>query len=62
MRQGYVQVLMGQKLWSWGYESVRMLKDIKEGKVVQGVIDSGVDIVTKENVEEYATKWKTGKW
>jgi ribose transport system substrate-binding protein len=62
VRQGYVQVLMGQKLWSWGYESVRMLKDIKEGKKVEGVIDSGVDIVTKENVEEYAEKWKTGKW
>jgi ribose transport system substrate-binding protein len=62
VRQGYVQVLMGQKLWGWGYESVRMLKDIKEGKKVEGVIDSGVDIVTKENVEEYAQKWKTGKW
>jgi len=39
-----------------------MLKDIKEGKKVEGVIDSGVDIVTKENVEEYAEKWRTGKW
>ena len=62
VRQGYVQVLMGQKLWSWGYESVRMLKDIKDGKKVEGAIDSGVDIVTKENVEEYAEKWKSGKW
>ncbi len=62
VRQGYVQVLMGQKLWGWGYESVRMLKDIKEGKKIEGVIDSGVDIVTKANVEEYALKWKTGKW
>ena len=62
VRQGYVKVLMGQKLWGWGYESVRMLKDIKEGKKVEGVFDSGVDIVTKENAEEYAVKWKTGKW
>lgn len=62
VRQGYVQVLLGQKLWGWGYESVRMLKEIKEGKKVGGVIDSGVDIVTIENVEEYAMKWKTGKW
>jgi ribose transport system substrate-binding protein len=62
VRQGYVQVLLGQKLWGWGYESVRMLKDIKEGKKVEGVIDSGVDVITKENVEEYAQKWKTGKF
>jgi ribose transport system substrate-binding protein len=62
VRQGYVQVLLGQKLWGWGYESIRMLKDIKQGKKVGGVIDSGVDVVTKENVEEYAQKWKTGKF
>jgi len=63
VRQGYVQVLMGQKLWGWGYESVRLLKEFKEGKIpAQPVIDSGLDIITKENVEEYAEKWKTGKF
>ena len=62
VRQGYVQVLLGQKLWGWGYESVRLLKELKEGKAPQGVIDSGVDIVTKDNVEAYAEKWKTGKF
>jgi ribose transport system substrate-binding protein len=62
VRQGYAQALIGQKLWGWGYESVRMLKEIKEGKQLPPVIDSGVDIVTKENVEEYAQKWKTGKF
>ncbi len=60
LRQNYVHALIGQKLWGWGYESVRMLKEIKEGKQLPRVIDSGVDIVTKENVEEYAMKWKTG--
>jgi len=62
LRQGYAQALIGQKLWGWGYESVRMLKEIKEGRKLPSVIDSGVDIVTKENVEEYAMKWKTGKF
>ncbi len=62
VRQGYAQALIGQKLWGWGYESVRMLKEIKDGKSLPPVNDSGVDIVTKENVEEYAQKWKTGKF
>jgi ribose transport system substrate-binding protein len=62
VRQGYVQALIGQKLWGWGYESVRLLKEITEGKTPETIIDSGVDIVTKENVEEYAMKWKTGKF
>jgi ribose transport system substrate-binding protein len=62
VRQGYVQALIGQKLWGWGYESVRLLKEITEGKKPETIIDSGVDIVTKENAEEYAMKWKTGKF
>ncbi len=62
VRQGYAQALIGQKLWGWGYESVRLLKEIKEGKKLDDVIDSGVDIVTKENVDAYAQKWKTGKF
>jgi hypothetical protein len=24
----------------------------------QQIIDSGVDVVTKDNVDDYATKWK----
>src|SRR5262249_24046315 len=43
VRQGYVQILLGQKLWGWGYESDRILKEIREGKPSPGVIDSGVD-------------------
>ena len=62
IRQGYVQVLLGQKLWGWGHESMRMLREIKAGKKVPEINDSGVDIVTKENVEAYAEKWKTGKF
>jgi ribose transport system substrate-binding protein len=62
VRQGYVQVLLGQKLWGWGYESVRALIEIKEGKTPPAIIDSGLDVVTKENVEEYAQKWRTGKF
>ncbi len=62
VRQGYVQVLLGQKLWGWGYESVRSLQAIKEGKPPQQIIDSGLDVVTKENVEEYAQKWKAGRF
>jgi ribose transport system substrate-binding protein len=62
VRKGYVQALVGQKLFGWGYESVRLLKGIKEGKEFDAVIDSGVDVVTMDNVEEYAMKWETRKF
>jgi ribose transport system substrate-binding protein len=60
VRQGYVQTLVGQKIWEWGYHSVNTLHGIvKDKKIPQPYIDSGVDVITKKNVEEYAKKWKT---
>jgi ribose transport system substrate-binding protein len=50
LREGKVQVLLGQKYFGWGSESVKPPASV--------VIDSGVDIVTRENVEEYAAQWR----
>lgn len=59
LREGKVTVLVGQKYFGWGSEAVKLLYDIKQGKNPPAtIIDSGVDIVTKENVEDYAAKWK----
>jgi ribose transport system substrate-binding protein len=59
LREGKVQVLLGQKYFGWGSESVKLLRDIKNGKPpASPVIDSGVDVVTKNNVEQYAEQWK----
>jgi ribose transport system substrate-binding protein len=59
LREGKVQVLLGQKYFGWGSESVKLLRDIKNGKrPASTVIDSGVDVVTKDNVEQYAEQWK----
>lgn len=59
LREGKVTVLLGQKYFGWGSEPVRILYDIKHGKMPAApVIDSGVDVVTKENLDDYVTKWK----
>ena len=59
VREGKVQVLLGQKYFGWGSESVKLLHAIKNGKApADPIVDSGVDIVTKENVEQYAAEWK----
>ncbi|HET7698185.1 MAG TPA: sugar-binding protein [Vicinamibacterales bacterium] len=59
LREGKVTVLIGQKYFGWGSEAVKLLYDIKHGKNPPStVIDSGVDVVTRENVEDYAAKWK----
>ena len=59
LREGKVAVLLGQKYFGWGSESVKLLYDIKQGKMPPSpIIDSGVDLVTKENLDDYIAKWK----
>ena len=59
LREGKASVLVGQKYFGWGSETVKLLYDIKQGKMpAQTVIDSGLDVVTKENLDEYIAKWK----
>jgi ribose transport system substrate-binding protein len=59
LREGKVQVLIGQKYFGWGSQPVRLLYDFKQGKMpATPVIDSGVDIVTRDNVDQYAELWK----
>jgi ribose transport system substrate-binding protein len=59
LREGRVAVLIGQKYFGWGSEAVKLLYEIKQGRMpARPIIDSGMDVVTKENVEDYVTKWK----
>jgi ribose transport system substrate-binding protein len=59
LKAGKVQVLLGQKYFGWGSESVKLLADIKAGKMpASPIIDSGVDVVTATNVDQYVIGWK----
>jgi len=59
LKAGKVQVLLGQKYFGWGSESVRLLAGIKAGKPpASPIIDSGVDVVTAANVDDYIVRWK----
>jgi ribose transport system substrate-binding protein len=59
IKSGKAQVLIGQKYFGWGSETVKLLRDYKKGiKPATVVIDSGVDVVTAKNVDEYVAAWK----
>jgi ribose transport system substrate-binding protein len=59
LKAGKVQVLLGQKYFGWGSETVRLLVDIINGKrPANPVIDSGVDVVNLANVDAYVAEWK----
>ena len=59
LREGKVQVLLGQKYFGWGAEPVRILSRDQGGQAA-GVADRrlGVDVVTKDNVDAYVAGWK----
>jgi ABC-type sugar transport system substrate-binding protein len=58
MRAGKVQILIGQKYFGWGSESVKLLAAAKGGQVpARTIIDSGVDVVTPANLEQYVAEW-----
>jgi ribose transport system substrate-binding protein len=60
MKDGYLQGLVGQKYWGWGYDTVQMITDkIVEGKTFEDWTDSGMDIVTVNNVDAMIKAWET---
>jgi ribose transport system substrate-binding protein len=59
LKEGKVQILIGQKYFGWGEEPVKMLAAIKAGKMPAAqIIDSGVDVVRADNVDAYIAEFK----
>ena len=59
LRAGKVQLLVGQKYFGWGEESVRLLKRIIGGDRPSNPYQySGMDVVTRENLDAYLQQWK----
>ena len=60
LREGYLSGLVGQKYWGWGYDSIQIIYDyIINGKTYPPFISSGMDIVTRNNVEAMILAWET---
>jgi ribose transport system substrate-binding protein len=59
IRAGKVQIAIGQKYFGWGSESIKLLNDIVHGKMPsEKIIDSGVDVVTAANLDDYLALFK----
>ncbi len=58
LRAGKVQLLVGQKYFGWGEESVKLLKEITDGHSPAETFHySGIDVVTADNVDAYQAQW-----
>ncbi|HXG60783.1 MAG TPA: substrate-binding domain-containing protein [Planctomycetota bacterium] len=61
LESGKCQMLLAQDLWGWGEMSVRLLKDMADGKSVAagpgGRIAGTLEEVTRENLEAFKKRW-----
>jgi ribose transport system substrate-binding protein len=62
LKNDQVQVLLGQKVYEWGYEGVRTLVDnlLDKKAPAEPIIKAPLTRVTGENAEGYAANW--AKW
>ena len=60
IKSGKIHMALGQKYFGWGSAPTRLLYDIVVNHQYppSTFVDSGVDIVTKDNIAEYIKKWE----
>jgi len=59
VKDGLIQGLVGQKYWGWGYDTVQMIYDkIVNGATYEDFTNSGMDLVTANNVDVMAEMWE----
>ena len=58
IEDGLIYATIVQKPFEFGYQSMKVLKDIKDGKPVPATVNPGIDTITKENLAAFWTKLK----
>ena len=57
LESGKVQMLLAQDLWGWGEQSVRILKDLADGKPSPGVVKGKLEAVTGATLADFKKRW-----
>ena len=58
VEDGLIYATIVQKPFEFGYQSMKLLKDIADGKQVPANVNPGIDTITKENLTAFWTKLK----
>jgi ribose transport system substrate-binding protein len=58
VQDGLIYATIVQKPFEFGYQSMKLLKEIKDGKQVPTSVNPGIDTITKENLDAFWTKLK----
>ena len=58
VQDGVIYATIVQRPFQFGYQSIKALKDLKDGKTVPPVIDTGILVVKKDNVDQFWSELK----
>jgi ribose transport system substrate-binding protein len=58
IEDGLIYATIVQKPFEFGYQSMKLLKDIKDGKQVPANVNPGIDTISKENLTAFWTRLK----
>jgi ribose transport system substrate-binding protein len=58
VEDGVIYATIVQKPFEFGYQSMKLLKDIADGKQVPATVNPGIDTISKENLTAFWTKLK----
>jgi ribose transport system substrate-binding protein len=58
VKDGLISATIVQRPFEFGYQSMKTLKDLRDGKPVQPVVDTGILAVNKDNVDKFWTELK----
>jgi len=58
VEDGLISATIVQKPFEFGYQSMKLLKDIQDGKQVPATVNPGIDTINKENLNAFWTKLK----
>jgi ribose transport system substrate-binding protein len=58
VQDGLIYATIVQRPFEFGYQSMKALKDIKDGKTVPPIVDTGIITVNKENVDKFWAELK----
>jgi ribose transport system substrate-binding protein len=58
VKDGLIYATIVQRPFQFGYQSIKALKDLKDGKTVPPVVDTGIMVVKKANVDQFWSELK----
>jgi len=60
LQAGYANAVINQKYFGWGYDLINVVFDIvTNNRTVPSFVDSGFDVVCKNNIQEVAAMWQS---